>query len=320
MIIPKLDLNRDKLILDSVESFMQKSGVKLATDPSDRINQIAQFKSHLYSKDVERMPVYAMYLLSTTDYESDGYAKGMYEAISHHVLDPEFIDVLLEFLDKRRGPDAHKERLLVGALLVDIILHFVDKHAKPVKVEKKDKKGKVNEESTTDVELSEEDRRLIEPAKRASMILTEDISKEVKEICAEIPDELATVIGAIITIGGKSAIMKILSLDVPITADVFNIVINDREVINSIIKEALLLEKEDFTKLTDNQKIFMDSLKRYVYNSLNAIESPQQIYQFLVYAYGTQTPDKIQKYLIQVNDCGPSYGYLHSVAKQFNIK
>lgn len=320
MIIPKIDLNRDSIILDSVESYMKKCGAKLASDPADRINQIAQFKSNLYSKDVERMPVYALYLLSTTNYETDSYAKGMYEAISHHVLDPEFITVLMEYLDNRRGVDAPKERTLVGALLIEIVLDFYSKHAKPVKVEKKDKKGKVIEETTTDVELSEEDRRVIEPAKRASMILTDGVSNAVKEICAEIPDELATVIGAVVSVGGKSAIMKILSLDVAITADVFNIALNDREVINSIIKEALLLEKEDFTKLTENQQTFMDSLKRYVFKSLNAIENPQRIYQFLVYAYGTQNPDKPQKYIINLNDCGPSYGYLHSVVKQFNIK
>lgn len=322
MIIPKIDLNRDALILDSVESYMQKCGVKLAADPSDRINQIAAFRSNLYSKDVERMPTYALYLLSTTDYESDGYAKGMYEAISHHVLDPEFIEVLLEYLDTRRGPDAPKEKLFVGALLVDIVLHFVHDHTKPKTAEKTTdkKKGKEKDNDEDASLISDEDARLIEPARRAVKLLTADIASRVQEVCAELPDELAIVVGAAISIGGKSAIMKLISLDIPITADIFNIVIKDREVFNSIMKEILLLEKDELTKLTENQKTFVESLKRYVYTNLNAIENPQKIYQFLVYAYGTQAPDKMQKYYIQVNDCGPSYGYLHLVAKQFNIK
>lgn len=319
MIIPKLDLKRDALILDSVESYMQKCGVKLSTDPSDRINQIAAFRSNLYSKDVERMPVYAAYLLSTDNYETDGYAKGLYDAITHHVLDPEFINVLLEFLDRRTGTDAPKERLFVGALLIDIVLHFIHEHEKPKDAPSDSKKKSKDKDKDEELALSDEDYRLIEPARNAALLLVGNIAKDVQGVCAELPDELAVIVGAAISVGGKSAIMKLLSLDIPITADVFDIVSDDREVFNSIMKEALLLEKADFTKVTENQKVFLDSLKRYVFTSLNAIENPQRIYQFLIFAYGTQSPD-IQKYLIPVNVCGPSYGYLHLVAKQFNTK
>ena len=319
MIIPKLDLKRDALILDSVESYMQKCGVKLSTDPSDRINQIAAFRSNLYSKDVERMPVYAAYLLSTDNYETDGYAKGLYDAITHHVLDPEFINVLLEFLDRRTGNDAPKERLFVGALLIDIVLHFIHEHEKPKDAPSDSKKKSKDKDKDEELILSDEDYRLIEPARNAALLLVGNIAKDVQGVCAELPDELAVIVGAAISVGGKSAIMKLLSLDIPITADVFDIVSDDREVFNSIMKEALLLEKADFTKVTENQKVFLDSLKRYVFTSLNAIENPQRIYQFLIFAYGTQNPD-IQKYLIPVNVCGPSYGYLHLVAKQFNTK
>lgn len=319
MIIPKLDLKRDALILDSVESYMQKCGVKLSTDPSDRINQIAAFRSNLYSKDVERMPVYAAYLLSTDNYETDGYAKGLYDAITHHVLDPEFINVLLEFLDRRTGNDAPKERLFVGALLIDIVLHFIHEHEKPKDAPSDSKKKSKDKDKDEELALSDEDYRLIEPARNAALLLVGNIAKDVQGVCAELPDELAVIVGAAISVGGKSAIMKLLSLDIPITADVFDIVSDDREVFNSIMKEALLLEKADFTKVTENQKVFLDSLKRYVFTSLNAIENPQRIYQFLIFAYGTQSPE-IQKYLIPVNVCGPSYGYLHLVAKQFNTK
>jgi hypothetical protein len=109
-------------------------------------------------------------------------------------------------------------------------------------------------------------------------------------------------------------------MDCPVTADVFNIVRRDTQVFESIIRSALKLEAEQYAKRTTNQKLFIESLERWIYTTINEIENPQKILSFLVSVYGSIKPQGTQKYLIQIKDCGTTYGYLYAAAKQLIIK
>lgn len=324
MIDPRLDLDRDLIALESVESYTRKKGLRPINTgyPIDAIIQENSVKSELYSRIAERMPTYAVYILSS-DFENDDRAKGLFKALTNHSLQPEFIDILLQSLDQRRDPDTPKARAAVGALLIDIVVHYTaEKTAELMKAEavSDDKKKKDKKEEKTIEKIDESVNAATEHIRRAAVILLEGVVDEIRSVCAGLKDHEALLIAGCVSIGGRSAIRKILKMDCPVTAEVFDIVKHDKQVFESILNEALHLEKADYTKRTTNQNTFLESLERYVYKTINSLENPQMIYQFLVYVYGSQKPENTQKYLIQLKDCGTTYSYLYSVAKQLFIK
>ena len=309
-------LNYDDMIaLESVESFMQKKGVRSTGYPIDSITQESVFKNELYSKIAERMPKYAVLILSSSDSENNDVIKGLTAALTQHVLHPEFIDILMKCLDERRDPDAGRAKAVVGALLVDIALNYVVSKRKELEASE-DKKSKKDK---TENGVTKETENLIDPARKAAYLLLGSLLKEVQNVCGDLKDHDALVVAGAIAMGGSGAITKLISMDLPITAEVYEIIRFDEPVFDSIIRAALLLRADKFTKLTDNQKNFIDSLKRWIYKSINDLNNPQKIYQLLLSTYGSAKPQKTEELLIQLKDAGTSYGYLYSVARQMFV-
>ena len=118
----------------------------------------------------------------------------------------------------------------------------------------------------------------------------------------------ALAVAAAIATNDQTTLKEIIASELPITADILNIVENPRD----LIRAALLLEKKDFTQVTENQQAFIDSLQRWVFKKLNDIPS-NQAYSFLLWVYGAK-PDT-NKYLINVKDCGTSNTNLLTAAK-----
>lgn len=324
MIDARLDPTRDTIALESVESYMRKKGVTPSSYPMEAVTQETVFKNELYSRIAERMPNYAVYIMGA-DYDNDTRAQGLFKALTQHALHPEFISILLQSLDQRHDPDAPKARAAVGALLVDIVTRYCEEQCKPkvVMLEEDDKKkGKKKDEAAEpaadviDAKVAEK----VEPARRAARLLLQNLADEVKNVCAGLEEYEALLIAGCIATGGPCAIKKIIAMDCPVTADVFNIVRRDTPVFESIIRSALKLEAEQYAKKTTNQKLFIESLERWIYTTINEIENPQKILSFLVSVYGSIKPQGTQKYLIQIKDCGTTYGYLYAAAKQLIIK
>lgn len=316
MIDTRLDYDRDRIVLESPESFKKKKGIYPAANPADAINQDIVFKNELYSRIAERMPAYALNILSP-DNEDNGFVKALGEAITQHIIDPAFISILLQSLEQRHDPDAPKARGVVGALLIDLVTDYIAKgSSEKAKTSDDSDKKKKKEEDTIDEKLHADTAE----ARRAAHILLDDLSREVKDVCAELEDHEALLIAGCIAVGGPIALKRIIAMDYPVTADVFNIVMYDNEVYQSLIIAALRLEADKYTKISANQKAFIESLKRWVFTNLNNLTNPHLIYDKLVAAYGSQKPENTKKYLIQVMDCGTSYGYLLSVARQLIVK
>lgn len=322
MIDARLDLNRDTIVLESVESYMRKKGVTSSSYPIGAVTQENVFKNELYSRIAERMPTYAVYIMGS-DYDNDRRAQGLFKAITQHSLHPEFISILLQSLDQRHDPDAPKARAAVGALLIDIVTRYTAEQCNikttsvPDDGKKKDKK---KDEETAVEKIDPKIAEVTEPARRAARLLLQNLADEVKNVCAELEDHEALLIAGCIATGGPGAIKKIISMDCPVTADVFNIIRRDTQVFESLIRSALKLEAEHYAKRTTNQKLFIESLERWIYTSINEIGNPTTILQFLISVYGSIKPQGTQKYLIQIKDCGTTYGYLLAAAKQIIIK
>lgn len=318
MIDTRLDYDKDSIVLESPESFKRKKGLVTSANPMDAFTQDMVFKNELYSRIAERMPTYALNILDPL-HEDESFVKALSEALTfHHCMDPAFISILLQSLEQRHDPDAPKARAVVGALLIDVVTRYTAKMSQPLTVDADADKKKKKEDS--DAKISKEVADATAEARRAAHLLLGDLADQVKDTCAELEDHEALLIAGCIAVGGPLAVKRIIAMDYPVTAEVFNIVIRDNEVYNSLIIETLRLEAEKYQKLTTNQKAFIESLKRWVFSSLNNLSNPQLIFQMLTAAYRSVKPEDTSKYLIQVKECGTAYGYLLSVARQLIVK
>ena len=316
MIYTHIDPKRHAIILDNVQSYMERRRIYPSSSASENIMQENVFRMQLYSEIAELMPTYAWYVLTHVDAEDD-FTKGIREALTHHIQDRQFVDIVLQYLNGIRDTDAPKQKAMVGALFIDTITRFMNSVSANASTstddaKKKDKKDEKKNELTKE---EEEALAIVEPARIAAANLLGGLTDNIKAVCPEISDTDAMFIGGCRLMDGQTCIKNIYEYNIPITADVFNVVIDDAETFESILRGALLLEASAFQKNGSNQKAFIDSLKRWVYSSLNMVTDPVKLHRFLTRTYQSLQPND-QTYLIHLRECGPTYGYLLNVAKQ----
>lgn len=324
MIFKDINPRIHSVVLNSVQSYMDSRRIPKASSPTDNLIQENVYRQQLYSEIAEYMPTYAYYVLAHID-DNDTYAKGIREALTNHIQNREFIDITLQYLNGLRDTDAPKQRALVGALLIDLVTrYFGTISSTPAKsdedTKKKDKKDKKDELSEAEAQAI----AIMEPARIAATNLLSGLTSSIQEACPELKDTDAMFVGGCMLMGtpgdsnSTACIKNIYEYNIPVTAEVFNIIINDTETFEGILSSALLLEASEFQKNGANQKAFVESLKRWVYHTLNMVTDPVKLHQFLVRTYGTIQPD-VQTKLIKPNECGPTYGYLLNVAKQLIV-
>lgn len=302
--IAKQITDSDMIILQSVESYLKSLGTPNNQHPQERLIVTQQARDYLYSDIVQRVPRVASYLLSS-DMETDTVAQGLYYALSKHVMDPIFVNILMQYLAKVNNAE---ENGVVGALLAKIMSKYLESKTKQPEATTKPKKGEKGSEA---IENNQQmDMSEIRHIQEAIDKLLGNLAAVICTRCGNVTHVEATAIAACIAMNNKDSITEIIASDLPITADVFNILTDP----TNIIKGSLLLEKTEFTKLTKNQQAFVDSLTRWVFKKLNDIPM-QTSYQFLVATYGSIKPD-VSKYLIYIKDCSSAYPQLKEVAKQ----
>lgn len=296
--IPNRITDSDMIILQSVESYLRSLGTPLNRSPQDNIILTQQARDYLYSDIVRRVPRVAAYLLQA-DMENDTVAQGLNISLSKHVMDPVFIDLLMQYLNKQNNVE---ENCITGAYLAKLMNKWMEQNIKT----DKPKKGDKAEETTTADPLEP-----VNHIDNAVNYLLGNIVGMVGVKCPNLVKSQATAVAACIAMNNNDTIMELCHSDLPVTADVLDIIADP----SNIIKSALLLEKNDVpAKLSTNQTAFMDSVVRWVYKKLNQIPT-QSSYQFMVAAYGTISVDVSTKY-INPKDCGTQYSNLLTVAKQ----
>lgn len=296
-------LDSDMIVLNTVESYLKNLGVNTATlTPETHLTLVQNARDYLYSEIIQRVPNIAAGLLRA-DLTLDDRAKALYMAISEHVMDPIFVKMLLQYLDIiTKNQKNNRDNMIVGALLAKILSKYIEDHTKADDAAKK-KDKKVEETSSKNpleavTHLQEAVKTLLGPV--ANIIITK---------CGNLNFTEALAIAACISTNDETTLKEIIASNLPITADIFNILVNQ----SNIIKAALLLEKKDYTKLTTNQEKFVESLKRWVFFKLDKEATQQQAYAFLLSTYGPR-PDT-NKYLVNIKDCGTEFSNLLTVAK-----
>ena len=296
----------DQIVLNSVESYLKSVGTPTPSSPQEKLFVMQQARDYLYSEIVQRLPRIARYIIQS-NMDEDQIAKGLFTAICKHSVDPVFIQVLMQYLSQRNNAE---ENSIVGALLTKVFekLHDEKKVAtnKPAPVvEKKSDKDKSMPAKQEEPDLSD-----IKHIYDAIQSLLGQLASIVATRCANVTMAEAITIAALIVMNNKDTIEGIISSNLPVSAQIFDVVKDP----SNIISAALNLNKADYVKLTTNQSNFIESLKKWVYDKLNIIPT-QTSYQFIIAAYGSMKPDTTMK-LIQLKDCGTQYSNLLAVAKQ----
>lgn len=301
-------IDSDIVILESLDSYLKKRDIHPNTPPDQMIVMKTQAKYQLYSDIAQRVPRVASYILHANLNVNDN-AAGLFKSLSNHALDPDFIDILMQYLARTNNA---KDNGIVGALLAQIVVNYLTKHA-PVEppVETKQKKGEkpVAEEPKKD--NIPDPGSAIDHVYLAAKTLLNGLIKAIQIRGGDIKDGDAIAIAACVAMNNADTIKSLIELDQVVPADILDVIENPE----NLIKGALLLEKSDYTKLTKNQEEFIASLKRWVYRRLNELQT-QAIYQYLVSVYGSISPQKTEKYLIQLMECGTGYSNLLIVARQ----
>ena len=305
--ISKQITDSDMIILQSVESYLKTLHTPVIQNPQEKLIVTQQARDYLYSDIVQRVPRVAAYIMGA-DMETDTIAQGLYMALSKHVLDPVFVDILMQYLMKTNNAE---ENGIVGALLTKILNKHIESKTKPTSVPspKKDKE-KDKDADKKSAEPEKLDLSDVAHIQSAINCLLGNLADIIITRCGNLTRPEATAIAACIAMNNTETINEIVASDLPITAQLFDIVQDP----SNLIKAALLLKKSDFVKMSKNQTTFMESLTRWVYDKLNIIPT-QSSYQFLVATYGSIKPE-VQNYYIQIKDCGMKYSNLYAVAKQ----
>lgn len=300
----------DIIILNSVDSYLKGMRTPVPATPQEKLFVMQSARDRLYSDIAERVPRVASYILQS-DIDEDHHAKGLFMALCNHAKDPVFIQILMQKLAQR---NCEEENEITGALLTKILSKIMDDQkvetAKVKIVEKKsdkDKTSKVVEEAPANND--EQYKHIFE----AIQCLLGNMASIIATRCGNITVIEATSIAACIVMDNKETIKEIIESDLPISAQIFDIVQNP----TNLIAAALNLNKADYTKLTPNQSNFIETLKKWVYEKLNALPTDLS-WQIAIAAYGGKAKPDTSMKLIQLKDCGTQYSNLLITAKQIN--
>ena len=287
-------MNSDDVCLETVESYMRKMGAPIPRTPQEELEIKQYYRDMLYSDIANRLPRVSAYLMEN----NDDKAKGLSLALSRHAMDKFFVNIVMQRLATNGFlEDAH----LVGALFITIVNNYFETHKSTSK-----KDEEVEEQNKKNVK---ETSHLME----AINVLLKDIIVRVKELCPGLNEqiEVPAVAGAI-AVNNQSTLDELMNFKKQLTADIFEIYTDP----DKIIRNALLMKKNNYLNLNATQKKFIDTLKDFVFKKLDELDMTQ-IYSYLLSVYQDYKP-KTAEYLICITDVSKAqYPNLHEVVAQF---
>ena len=302
------------IVAEFPESYAMKNGV-LANGMSEqeKVYVMTNWRDDLYSRIVEKVPYLARFIFSSDIDENDD-AKGVLFALTKHCVDPVFVSALMQRL---AVSNIGSDNVVVGALLTKIMSRLIDERkavsttAKEVEVKKDDKDKDVKDKSKKAPAPAETapDISDLGHIQEAITSLLDNIANMVTMKCGNLSSVESLCVAACLAMNNMMTIKELVASDLPITAQILDIVPDS----SNLLSAALNIDKTYFNKLSTNQAAFIESLKRWVYEKLNRLDT-NQIRAFLTASYGTASPDVSTK-LIQVKDCGTAYGNLLFTAK-----
>jgi hypothetical protein len=298
-------------MLESVESYLAKINPQInsmATTAQEKLMLHQQARDSLYRSIVVMVPQIARDIIKS-DLEKDPYAQGLWIALCNHCKDPVFVKLLMDFLQYSNNPEYNRATAAILTKIASQILKDKKNAAAKAAATTTKKDSNKIEGTSKPGEIDNSDVAHIYNAVR---ILLSDVQMIVRERCGNLSEAEALSIAACLCMNSKETIDQILNSDLPVTAQLFDIV-SYRNPTNLLVA-ALTMEHPKIAKPTQNQTAFLESLKRWVYDKLNSIPE-LQCSQFLTSVYGPNPTQKdLCNYFINVKDCGKQYSNLLAAA------
>ena len=297
----------DMIVLESVDSFLQKQGVPVNTTPQERFIALQSTKEYLYSEIASRIVRLSGYILSA-NLENDTAAQGLNASLSKHLMDPICVNIIMQALGKG---NSIIDNCIVGAYFTKVLNNW---YLQNIKHDEKNKKGEV-------VNAAPKLEIQVEPVKHIDLavnMLLGPMIKRVQAKCVNLNESECKAVAACLAMNTSSTIFELIASDLPITADVLDIILDVYGDLDDIIMSTLRIEANNPEipgKLSTNQTAFVESLSRWIFRKLNEIPI-QSGYQFLVATYGTYNNIDISKKFINLRDCGNQYANLNELNKQ----
>ena len=306
----------DQVILQSLKKYMADRGyVAEKMRPDEYLHCYDQCKNIFYS-DVAQRTTRIIDYINDAD-ENDDYAKAFKFALSRHMRDKAFLDILSQQLkrENNRYSDA-----LVGSFLCEAIREYQEEMTKLDEADADAAKAnKKKDDKATAPLKSHVDPEIVEMMLAFGRYLLSDYRSFVQGKFIKLTDTECLVVSAIIAMGNENVAYALLESDLPITADILDCPMIKNDQLPKIYAGILQLKKSDWVKLSVNQTKFLESLTKWIYTRLNCLEMNLCL-QLLVAAYKSSAPAEIVKTcLIQPKDCGSQYPNLKQVAISLKI-
>lgn len=307
----------DAIILESLESYMEKKGVTPTTVRQDEyIRYYESTRDVFYSDIVQRLPRVVPYINISA--EDDDKACALKQALFKHMCNPDFLHIMMIYL--RRESDSVIKGL-IGALLCESIVNYLNEMHKLDDVDQENFKAAKKDDKKAEPPKTHVNEdivsKMIETAKE--LLANEYAYIDTKCIGMDTMNKLAT--AAYIAMGNENTACALLESDLPITAEVLNepYLTANNDKLARVYTGILRLQKADHVKLSVNQTKFVESLTKWIYKRLNDMDMNLCL-QLLVYAYGSSYPaEYVKTCLIQPKDCGTQYPNLFQVARSMKI-
>ena len=311
-------IDSDTIVLHSVESYLRSINCETSNLTAEETLALTSSVRDMFYSDISpRAPRLLSYALDQPD-DCD-IAKGIINAYDKHLMDPVFVQILVEYLEKTNDME---EKGFIGSYIAKKISKYLDSEMARVKNKKsitkvkpvKKKKNDEEDEIVEDVISEENTKPNVEPIQhlqKAVMQLLKGHTALVLTRVPELTDVQALTVAACVSMNSIETIRELIASDLPITAEVLEMVYDKTPIINAV----LTLSSDEYlpNTMTDNQNKFLDSLKRWVYNKLENIPTTT-CYGYLVAAYGNISIDS-NNYWLKVKECGNQYPHLLQVAK-----
>lgn len=304
----------DNILTENIESLMKKQNYPGGLTPAQYAYAEEVTRQNFYQAAIPRVPRVVQYIFDS-DLDNDQSAQGLEYGLKNLLIfDEGFLVNLMTYL--AQGGINPSGVASVGAFMVKIISEYHEEK----KNEKTDAKGKKDEEK------KEKDPREdgIERISKNVGILLRNVVEIVDINCPGLSDTEKLATAAAIAMQNHQTILLLLENDLPVTANLLDIIRNggNNKAMNLVVASAFLLEKKDFPKLSKNQENFIDSLSTYVFKLVNE-KGPTEITALFGWIYGSydgRTID-LEKYIIDPRACGTQYSRLHATVKgMFPVK
>lgn len=301
-------MNDDTICLHSVESFIRERNNNqnpMYGSIEEKLNYTQTARNFLYSEIAKRFPRIAGYILQS-DIATNQYAQGLNTSLSNHLLDPNFVHILMQYI---ASTNSAQQSVICGAYIAKVMSKWIAQNITTdnVSTEKSKKIDKSEKADTV------ENKKSIDTISHLMEATKHFLSNIIAMVIAKYPtvsEQEAIAYAAAVAMNNEETISEILEGGWPITADIFDIY----EDPSAVITAALLMTKDDIpAKTTPNQDAFLDSLKRWVFKKLNELQS-QACYQFLVSVYGVPKGVDCSTKFINLKSCGNQFPALLTVA------